>query len=236
MAVLHGRIVFPSRTAATVDAAAVMPAAWLFVRLVLGVEWIRGGWEKIGDAGWTKAPVGGAVQGFLNGAIAKSQGERPEVQGWFADLTRDVFLPNAEVLAYLVAYGEFLVGLALIIGLFTRLTALVGVTMNLVFLFAGTTSSNPQMLILGLGLAAFGTTAGVYGVDRWVLPLLRQKAGRRLLRAATIAVLVAIGLVGVWLAWIASDAETWLIALLVAALALFAFSQRWVASVPGGRK
>lgn len=45
------------------------PATWLFVRLVLAVAWVRGGWEKVGDVGWTASPVGAAVTGFLNGAI-----------------------------------------------------------------------------------------------------------------------------------------------------------------------
>ena len=39
------------------------PVAWLFVRLVLAVEWVRGGWEKVGDPGWTASPVGAAVNG-----------------------------------------------------------------------------------------------------------------------------------------------------------------------------
>jgi thiosulfate dehydrogenase [quinone] large subunit len=197
-----------------------VPAGWLFVRVILGVEWIRGGWEKIGDAGWTKAPVGGAVEGFLRGAIAKSQGDRPEVQRWFANLTEDVFLPNADIFAYLVAYGELLVGLALIIGLFTRLSVLLGATMNLAFLFAGTTSSNPQMLILGLALAANGTTAGAYGVDRWVLLWLRQRTGPSIIRTAQLGVLVALAAIVAALAWIASDAETWIAAVAIAAMAL----------------
>ena len=220
MAVLSRRIAFPSRAGATVDSAALVSAGWLFIRLILGVEWIRGGWEKIGDGGWTTAPVGGAVESFLRGAIAKSEGDRPEVQGWFADLTRDVFLPNADVLAYLVAYGELLVGLALIIGLFTRLSVLFGVAMNIAFLFAGTTSTNPQMLVLGLALAAFGATAGAYGVDRWVLPWLRERTGPEFSHAARLGVVGALVVVVAALAWIASNAETWIAAVAIAALAL----------------
>ena len=224
MAVLSRRSEFPSMTGLTINPAALVPAGWLFVRVILGVEWIRGGWQKIGDAGWTKAPVGGAVEGFLRGAIAKStEGEHPEVQGWFADLTRDIFLPNADVLAYLVAYGELLVGLALIIGLLTRLSAIFGVAMNLAFLFAGTTSTNPQMLALGLALAAFGTTAGAYGLDRWVLSWLKEKTGPGLIRTAKFGVVVALAAVVAALAWIASDAETWIAAMAVAAVALAGF-------------
>jgi uncharacterized membrane protein YphA (DoxX/SURF4 family) len=120
------------------------PGGWLFVRLVLAVEWVRGGWEKVGEAGWTASPVGAAVEGFLNGAIEKSTaGPHPEVPHWYHRLAEDIFLPNADLLAYLVAYGELVVGIALAVGLLTRLAALAGVAMNLAYLWAGTTSTNP---------------------------------------------------------------------------------------------
>jgi thiosulfate dehydrogenase [quinone] large subunit len=38
-----------------------------------------------------------------------------------------------------VAFGELLVGIALIVGIFTHFSALMGVIMNLAFLFAGST-------------------------------------------------------------------------------------------------
>ena len=79
------------------------PGAWLFVRLVLATEWVRGGWGKIGDLGWTALPVGAAVDGFLNGAIEKSTaGPHPEVPHWYHNLIEDVFLP-ADPFADLVA-------------------------------------------------------------------------------------------------------------------------------------
>lgn len=222
MATLRSQVQFDRLEGVRFRQESLLPAGWLFIRLVLGIEWLRAGWEKIGDAGWTASPVGGAVEGYLNGAIARSTGERPEVQGWFADLTRDVFLPNADVFAYLVAYGEFLVGLALIIGLFTRVSALFGVLMNLAFLFAGTTSSNPQMLLLGLALAVFGATAGLYGMDRWVLPWLREKVDAGFLKIATRVSLVAAATIAALLAWIVVDPEIWFGAAAVALLALFA--------------
>lgn len=233
MAVLSRRMALPERMGAAVNAAALAPAGWLFIRLVLGVEWVRAGWEKIGDAGWTAAPVGAAVEGFLRGAIEKSTtGEHPEVQHWYHTLAEDVFLPNADIFAYLVAYGEFFVGVALIIGLFTRLSALIGVLMNLAFLMAGTSSTNPQMLLLGLGVAALGSAAGVYGVDRWVLPLLKQKVGPRIVHTAFVATMVAVGVVAAGLAWIATDAEIWVVAALIALLALAGSGQRWLAARP----
>jgi thiosulfate dehydrogenase [quinone] large subunit len=214
MAAFSNRFKIPS-------AAAAAPAGWLFIRLVLGVEWLRAGSEKVGDAGWTSDPVGAAVEGFLREAIEKStSGEHPEVQHWYHNLAKDVFLPNADILAYLVAYGELLVGIALIIGLFTRVAVLFGVVMNLAFLLAGTSSTNPQMLLLGLGLAAFGSTASAYGVDRWVLPRLTEAVGERSRKLAIRAAIGAGVLLGAWLAWITTDHVTWLAAAIVSAATL----------------
>jgi len=201
----------------------LMPAVWLFIRLVLGVEWVRAGWEKIGEAGWTAAPRGAAVEGFLRGAIEKSTaGEHPEVQHWYHTLAEDVFLPNADIFAYLVAYGELLVGIALIIGFLTRLSALFGVFMNLAFLMAGVSSTNPQMLLLGLALVAFGSAAGVYGVDRWVLPWLRAKVGTEIMKTAWRLVFAALLVAAAWLAWITTDDVEWFVAAAIAGLALIA--------------
>src|SRR3712207_8184732 len=47
---------------------------------------------------------GGAIQGFLGGALKKAAtGEHPEVQGWYAGLVNNVFMPNATLFANMVA-------------------------------------------------------------------------------------------------------------------------------------
>jgi thiosulfate dehydrogenase (quinone) large subunit len=160
---------------------------WLVARLWLGYEWLMGGLEKVfgeGSAAWVGAKAGAGVTGFLNGAIAKSalaadydpiKNPHPAVQEWYATLARDVFLPNATVFSYLVAYGELLVGLALIVGIFTHFSALMGVIMNLAFLFAGSTSTNPQMLVVGLVIVLVGGVAvGYYGLDFFARPMERK--------------------------------------------------------------
>lgn len=168
---------------------------WLVARLWLGYEWLMGGYEKIfgeGSAVWVGNKAGVAVSGFLNGAIAKSalaegfdpaKTPHPAVQEWYAVVARDVFLPNATLFSYLVAYGELLVGVALIVGLFTHFAALMGVIMNLAYLFAGTTSTNPQMLVVGLIIVvAGGVAVSYYGLDFFARPfernLLQRTRGR----------------------------------------------------------
>lgn len=157
---------------------------WLVVRLWLGYEWLMAGIEKAfgeGSAVWVGPKAGTAVTGFLKGAIAKSpladgfdpiKNPHPAVQEWYATLVRDVFLPNATLFSYLVAYGEILVGLALIVGLFTRFAAFWGIVMNLAYLFAGTTSTNPQLLVVGLVVLLVGGVAvSYYGLDYFARPI-----------------------------------------------------------------
>lgn len=183
---------------------------WLFIRLVLGVEWVRGGLEKVGQSGWTEPPLGRSVAGFLQGAIAKStEGPHPEVPHWYHTLVEQFFLPNAPVLGELVAYGELLVGIALIVGLLTRIAALAGVTMNLAFLWAGTTSTNPPMLLLGLALVFFGGRAGRFGLDGWVMPRAQQRLSDSVVRAQRVAILVLALAAAAVLALAVTDLEAW---------------------------
>ena len=154
---------------------------WLIVRCWLGYTWLMAGWGKaFGDRApaWVGERAGAGVTGFLNGALAKSTGERPLVPPWYADFVREIALPHATVFSYLVAYGEVLVGLALLVGLFIRFAALMGVAMNLAYLFAGTIGPNPQMLVAGAALGFAGAAAGTYGLDHYLLPALRAGWGR----------------------------------------------------------
>lgn len=156
----------------------VVGGLWLLVRLFLGYEWLKGGLEKLVDPAWVGGEAGAAVTGFLKGALAKATGEFPEVQSWYVWFIENVALPNAALFSYLVVFGEIAAGAALLLGLLTRLAALGGVIMNLAFLWAGTSSSNPQMLVLGLAIVLVGSLAGYYGLDRYVLPGLRRRTGR----------------------------------------------------------
>ena len=74
-----------------------------------------------------------------------------------------------------MAFGEVLVGIALILGLFAGAAAFFGAFMNFNFLLAGTVSTNPILLVLAIGILAAWRTAGYIGLDRWVLPVVAQK-------------------------------------------------------------
>jgi thiosulfate dehydrogenase [quinone] large subunit len=145
---------------------------WLIVRLYVGYEWFMAGWNKVQNPAWFGSSAGGALAGFLKGALAKSTGEHPDVQGWYAAFLQNVVLPNASLWSNIVVVGEILVGIGLILGIFTGIAALFGSFMNFNYLLAGTVSTNPILLFLAIFLILAWKTAGWVGLDRWLLPLL----------------------------------------------------------------
>lgn len=142
------------------------------IRVYLGFTWLTAGIGKI--------TAGFDASGFIQGAIAGAAGDNPSVQGWWAVFLEKVALPNASVFSYMVAYGEVLVGMALILGIFTSFAALMGMTMNFAFLFSGTVSTNAQMVLLTVLVLVAGFNAGRYGLDRWVLPLVKEKVTHKI--------------------------------------------------------
>jgi len=145
---------------------------WLLLRLYVGYEWLSAGWGKLQSDVWVGSQAGVALTGFINGALAKSGGDHPDVQPWYAAFLQNIVLPHAAFWSKLVAYGETLVGIALILGLLTGIAAFFGSFMNVNYLLAGTVSTNPILFIIATWLVLAWKTAGWWGLDRWVLPLL----------------------------------------------------------------
>lgn len=143
---------------------------WLLLRLYLGYSWLMAGIHKVGSEAWTGSNAGAAIEGFVNGALSKVEGG--DVAGWYAWFLENVVLPNASVFGFLVAWGEVLVGLGLIVGLLTGIAAFFGALMNMSFLLAGTISTNPIMFLIAMFLIMAWKVAGWYGLDRWALPRL----------------------------------------------------------------
>ncbi len=69
-----------------------------------------------------------------------SQVKLNRVTGWYAGLVRQVFLPNADLFGYLVAFGAARRGSA-------RLGAAMGLVMSFAYLFAGTSGDNLLMVL-----------------------------------------------------------------------------------------
>lgn len=154
-----------------------MAPVWTVVRVYLGWLWLHAGWGKVTNPNWVGANAGTSIKGFLNRAIGLSQGESPSVTGWYAWMIENIFLPMATFMSYVIAFGELLVGVALIVGFLTGAAAFFGGLMNVAFLLAGTLSTNPIMFMLATWIVLAWRIAGYYGLDYWVLPYLGAPHG-----------------------------------------------------------
>jgi len=74
--------------------------------------------------------------------------------------------------AKVVAYGELLIGVALVLGAFVGIAAFFGGFMNWNFMMAGSASTNPVLFCLAVLLILSWKVAGYYGLDRYLLPAL----------------------------------------------------------------
>jgi thiosulfate dehydrogenase [quinone] large subunit len=74
--------------------------------------------------------------------------------------------------AKLVAYGELLVGIALILGAFTGVAAFFSGLMNWNFMMAGSASTNPMLFLVAVGLILAWKVAGYIGADYFLLPII----------------------------------------------------------------
>ncbi|WP_339060837.1 DoxX family protein [Tepidibacillus marianensis] len=141
---------------------------WTIVRIYIGYEFLMAGWEKI------TGPEPFSAKGFMMGAIKKSVGEHPAVQGWYASFLNGFAVPMHGLFDILIPWGELLAGIGLIIGCFTTIALLATAFMNLNFMLAGSTSTNPQLYTLAIILLFIGAASYRWGVDYYFLPKLKE--------------------------------------------------------------
>ncbi len=142
---------------------------WLVVRVWLGYEWINAASHKIGNPAWTQ--TGDALKGYWTSAVAIPEAGRPPISfDWYRSFIQGLLDAQAYTwFAKLIAYGELLVGIALIIGAFVGIAAFFGALMNWSFMMAGSASINPVLFILAIGLILAWKTAGYIGADYFLL-------------------------------------------------------------------
>ncbi len=143
---------------------------WLPIRIWLGWQWIAASLHKFESPAWMQTGV--ALKGFWAGAVAiPTTGTAPIHYAWYRAFLQILLDARAYTwFAKLVPVGEFLVGAALILGLFTGFAAFMGGLMNWNFMMAGSASVNPMFFVLSIGLVLAWKIAGLIGVDRIVVP------------------------------------------------------------------
>src|SRR5512142_1614122 len=150
-------------------------AAWLWlpIRVWLGWQWLNAGYEKMINPAWTQ--TGAALKGFLAGAVAAvGKSGAPVIHyTWYSGFLKVLLASGSYTwMAKLVAVGETMVGIALILGAFTGFAAFFGGFMNFNYLMAGTVSVNPMFLVLSVTLMLAWKVSGYIGADYFLVPRL----------------------------------------------------------------
>ena len=142
---------------------------WLILRVWLGVQWVEAALHKTSDPAWVQ--TGAALKGFWTNAVKIPEAGRPPIAfDWYRDVLS--WLLQNETYTWfgkLVAYGELLIGIALIAGAFVGIAAFFGAFMNWNFVMAGAASSNGLLLVLAVLLILAWKVAGYIGADYFLL-------------------------------------------------------------------
>lgn len=143
---------------------------WLVVRVWLGWQWVDASMHKITSPAWVE--TGEALKGFWLASL-KTDPKPVIAFDWYRQFIQMLVDTQSYVwFAKLVAFGELAIGIALILGAFVGVAAFFGAFMNWNFMLAGSASTNPLLFVAAILLVLAWKTAGYYGLDRWLLPML----------------------------------------------------------------
>lgn len=146
---------------------------WLIVRVYVGYSWLTSGLGKLSNPAWVQTGV--ALKGFWERAVLVPEAPaRPLIAfDWYRTFIQFLLDSGSYTwFAKLITAGELLIGIALILGLFTGIAAIFGGFMNWNFMMAGTASINPVLFLLSILLVLAWKVAGWWGLDRWALAAL----------------------------------------------------------------
>lgn len=146
---------------------------WLVARFYLGFAWLHGGWEKLfGKSSWLDSST--SIRTYWERAAAvPKQGRPPITYGWWREFIQFMLDNHWDTwFAPLIAGGELLVGIGLIVGVLTGWAAFFGMLMNMSFMLSGSASTNPVLFSISILIILAWRVAGFLGGDRYVLPFL----------------------------------------------------------------
>lgn len=137
----------------------IMAVGWTAMRVWLGAMWIQAGVAKL----W-----GAENPGFLhdNGAaVAGFAGHGTPAYTWWGSFLHSFVVPNAGWIALLVAVSEFAIGIALCLGLFTRIAALGSLALLFTYVMSGTASVCGWYALFAIVILVMWKTSSWLGVD-----------------------------------------------------------------------
>jgi thiosulfate dehydrogenase [quinone] large subunit len=143
---------------------------FLPLRIWLGYQWLEAGLHKLQTPAWMA--TGEALKGFWTKAIAIPATGNPAISfGWYRAFLQFLLDTGSYTwFAKLISVGEFLVGIALILGMFTGIAAFFGGFMNWNFMMAGSASVNPLYLAVSILLIVAWKISGYFGLDYFLIP------------------------------------------------------------------
>lgn len=146
------------------------------LRIVVGAWFLKAVWTKlmlVYIAGVVPFPaVSPRFLAFHPKRVAEFAADNPV--GWYKDFLQGTVLPHASVFATLQAYGEVVVGIGLVLGLFTGLAALIGMALAINYGLATQWMSFGQQgfhLLLITSMVIFLMTGAgrLWGLDQLLL-------------------------------------------------------------------
>jgi thiosulfate dehydrogenase (quinone) large subunit len=145
---------------------------WLGVRLFLAYDWANAGYHKLTDPKWFVTGES-LMNSWTRSVTPAASGAAPASYEFYRGFLQMMLENQAYTwFSKVIIFGELAVGLGLLFGALTGFAAAGGLLMNTAFLFAGSLSSNPLLLLLEILIVWAWRSAGWLGVDRVLLPYL----------------------------------------------------------------
>jgi thiosulfate dehydrogenase [quinone] large subunit len=150
----------------------IMAVGWLAMRVWVGIMWMQAGWAKLFGAenAYFLHNHGAGVAGFAaHGVPAYS---------WWGSFLHSFVVPNAGWIGILIAVAEFAIGLALVLGLFTRLAALGSLALLFTYVMSGTASVCAFYALFAIVILATWKTSSWIGADGLIAAYRQRRHAR----------------------------------------------------------
>ncbi|MGD0082900.1 MAG: DoxX family protein [Acidimicrobiales bacterium] len=151
----------------------IMAVGWLAMRVWVGIMWMQAGWAKLFGAenAYFLHNHGAGVAGFAaHGVPAYS---------WWGSFLHSFVVPNAGWIGILIAVAEFAIGLALVLGLFTRLAALGSLALLFTYVMSGTASVCAFYALFAIVILATWKTSSWIGADGLIAAYRQRRHARQ---------------------------------------------------------